>query len=272
MRSIFFPAVRHPIFSVGQSPARSARLAIVRRQIHDQWLHYGLWHNGRLIWQHSRTWDHWKAELLCARKTGRDGLSTTIRCLSEMPSLIGEHHQHRRRGSCPSDAERRFLRHVRRRYQSHFVSGIPLSHARSDYRDRELSRASTERSVWTPCARRGGLFSSADTRGCLISGTLRWSCGRSTTAPRRIFQILGGNGAYARWMRANDMMSLFELNGLKPFDIVPPDPASKLGGHQLLRKRIAASSAAACRRAPSGRRGRISSSHPPGSRAGTSSC
>ncbi len=34
----------------------------------------------------------------------------------------------------------------------------------------------------------------------------------------------GGNGSYARWMRADDMLSLFERNGLKTFDLVPPDP------------------------------------------------
>lgn len=57
--------------------------------------------------------------------------------------------------------------------------------------------------------------------------------GRSPNMPK----FWGGNGAYARWLRANDMLSLFERHGLTPFDLVPPDPASKLAAISFCAKR-----------------------------------
>ena len=57
--------------------------------------------------------------------------------------------------------------------------------------------------------------------------------GRSSQLPK----FWGGNGAYARWMRANDMLSLFERHGLKTFDHVPPDPASKLAAISFCARR-----------------------------------
>jgi hypothetical protein len=47
--------------------------------------------------------------------------------------------------------------------------------------------------------------------------------GRSSHDPK----FWGGNGAYARWMRANDMIALFDRHGLKTFDLVP-DSASPI--------------------------------------------
>lgn len=47
--------------------------------------------------------------------------------------------------------------------------------------------------------------------------------GRSSKDPK----FWGGNGAYARWMRTNDMLSLFDRHGLKTFDVTP-DSASPI--------------------------------------------
>ena len=57
--------------------------------------------------------------------------------------------------------------------------------------------------------------------------------GRSSMDPK----FWGGNGAYARWMRANDMMSLFDHHGLKTFDYVPPEPTKPLAAISFCAKR-----------------------------------
>jgi len=57
--------------------------------------------------------------------------------------------------------------------------------------------------------------------------------GDTTNLPR----FWGGNGAYARWMRQSDMLSLFDYYGLKTFNLVPPDPASELAAISFCAKR-----------------------------------
>ena len=56
--------------------------------------------------------------------------------------------------------------------------------------------------------------------------------GRSSDDPK----FWGGNGAYARWMRANDMLALFDRHGLKTFDLVP-DPTNPIAAISFCAKR-----------------------------------
>lgn len=62
-----------------------------------------------------------------------------------------------------------------------------------------------------------------------------WDAGYGDTVNDSRFW--GGNGAYSRWMRTDDMLSLFDRHGLKPFDYVPPEPASTLAAISFCAKR-----------------------------------
>lgn len=130
-----------------------------------------------------------------------------------------------------------FLTETRERFDLIFASGI-LYHMRDPITVIENICRSTDRCyVWTH------VYDEAAYSGLPIQRVFDqrrpsmelWQVdyGPSTN----LSKFWGGNGAYARWMRANDMTSLFELHGLTPFDVVPPDPASKLAAISFCAKR-----------------------------------